>query len=296
MIFDCFLFFNELDLLKIRLHTLNPIVDYFVLTESTVTFSGDPKPLYYSENRKLFSEFEHKIIYNLVTDTPTGGGVTAFDRDGFQKAARSRGLANCNPEDIIIYSDLDEIPNPVAIKKIIPCFNRDVVYQFAQRQFYFYLNNEEVSGNLLSYAGEYEGVKEKKWLGSYMFSFGLLGQRNSHDLRVDKSESGSVRVDQGGWHFTYMGGDAKKVVDRVAHKIRSAAHQEFNNAKILSKLEKRIKSGKDIFGRKAKFKLVDLDNTFPRYLLENLYQFEHLIMPRKKDNIFPKIKIFIFGK
>jgi beta-1,4-mannosyl-glycoprotein beta-1,4-N-acetylglucosaminyltransferase len=104
-----------------------------------------------------------------------------------------------------------------------------------------------------------------------------------------------VRIDDGGWHFTYMGGNSKSIVDRVSHKIRSSAHQEFNNLKILSKVEKRIKSGKDVFGRKGKLRYVELDESFPRYLLENIHLFEHLILPRPKDTIYSKIKNLIFG-
>src|SRR5258708_24991392 len=69
-IFDTFLFFNELELLDIRLHILNDNVDYFLLSEATKTFSGQPKPLYYEENRLAFKNFHGKIIHNVVEDTP----------------------------------------------------------------------------------------------------------------------------------------------------------------------------------------------------------------------------------
>lgn len=66
MIYDCFHFFNELDILKIRLEVMNPIVDKFVISEATETFSGLKKPLYYEENKELFSEFQDKIIHVVV--------------------------------------------------------------------------------------------------------------------------------------------------------------------------------------------------------------------------------------
>ncbi len=279
MIYDCFQFFNEIDLLMLRLHTLNPVVDYFVITESTVTFSGDKKPLYYYENRDKFTEFNHKIIHNVVDDTPMGDSITGFDRDGFQKEARARPLINCKSDDIIIYSDLDEIPNPAEIQKIILNFNPDKIYHFAQRQFYYYMNLEEVSGKLLSYAGDYDSANPKKWLGSYLFCYGLTSKMSMHEIRINKTLKDSIRVSDGGWHFTYMGGDSKSVIERVAHKIKSAAHQEFNNPKIMSKLESRIKKGKDIFGRKSKFRRVDIDSSFPKYLIENIEQYRHLILP-----------------
>ena len=69
-IYDCFNFFNELDLLEIRLNTLKDSVDYFVIVESNVTHSGQFKPLYYEENKERFKSFEDKIIHYVVMNTP----------------------------------------------------------------------------------------------------------------------------------------------------------------------------------------------------------------------------------
>ncbi|MDA8130458.1 MAG: glycosyl transferase GT17 family protein [Elusimicrobia bacterium] len=279
-VYDCFQFFNELDLLKLRLNVLAPVVDRFVIVESTVTFSGQAKPLYYDENKEMFEEFRDKITHVIVADTPDGPGVSPFDRDVFQKNARSRGLAGCSKDDVIMYSDLDEIPNPEKVREILAAFDPEKIYQFAQRQFYFYLNLEEVSGKLLSYAGDFDGVKKKQWLGTYLFRLGLLDLFPLPELRVDKTPERSVRVNDGGWHFTYMGGSKDEdIAARVAHKIRSAAHQEFNNEKILSRLGRKISGKKDIFGRSSKFKRVEIDGTYPDYLVRNLREFSHLVLP-----------------
>lgn len=114
MVYDSFQFFNELDILLLRMHILDDVVDKFVISESTVTFSGDAKPLYYEENKGMFKEFEHKIIHNVVDDTPMD--CSAFMRDHHQKCAVARGLEGCRPEDIVIFSDVDEIPNPETLK------------------------------------------------------------------------------------------------------------------------------------------------------------------------------------
>ena len=90
MIYDCFQFFNELDLLKLRLNILSPVVDKFVISEATETFSGLPKPLYYEENKEMFAEFNDRIIHVVVSDTPTGDTHT---RDTYQKNGGTRGLA-----------------------------------------------------------------------------------------------------------------------------------------------------------------------------------------------------------
>lgn len=197
MIYDCFQFFNELDILEMRMNILDPYVDFFVVTESDVTFSGDSKNLYFYENKDRFQKFEKKIIHNPVFDTPSGKDVTPFDRDVFQKNSRSRPLSQCQPNDIIIFSDLDEIPDPVSLKKHIDRFDMSKVYHFAQRQFYFFLNLEEVSGRLLSYAGDFPNANPPKWLGSYMMSYKLFKTFPIEVLRVEKRPQRSIRIEDG---------------------------------------------------------------------------------------------------
>lgn len=278
MVYDCFQFFNELDILKLRLHIMDPVVDRFVISEATETFSGNPKPLYYEENKEMFAEFADKIIHVTVADTPPG---YTHDRDTFQKNAVGRGLEGCKDEDIIIFSDLDEIPNPEKIKEILQNFDRTKIYHFAQRLFYCYLNMEEVSGNLLSYAGEFPGTANKKWIGSKMCSYALLKEQDLRlgELRFPERKACGIRVEDGGWHFGYMGGHGEKdVKKRVAEKVRSAAHQEYNKAEVLSDVADRIKDGKDIFGRNASFVQVAIDETFPEYLRRNQEEYAFLIL------------------
>lgn len=282
MVYDCFQFFNELDMLKIRLNVMSPIVDKFVISEATETFSGLKKPLYYEENKEMFAEFADKIIHVVVDDTPEG---YTHDRDTFQKNAVTRGLKDCTDEDIIIFSDLDEIPNPEKIKEILKDFQEDKIYHFAQRLFYCYLNMEEVSGNLLSYAGEFEGVARKKWIGSKMCSYKLLREQNLQlgELRFPERKEIGIRVEDGGWHFGYMGGHGEKDIrKRVQEKVISAAHQEYNSKHVLSKVTDQIKDGKDIFGRDAKFIRCEIDESFPAYIRENQKELSFLIMQEEK--------------
>ena len=123
-----------------------------------------------------------------------------------------------------------------------------------------------------------------------MFKFGLLDRFSMHEIRINKTKDHAERVADGGWHFTYMGGDKTEgVVERVSHKIKSAAHQEFNNRKILSNLEKKISAKKDIFGRSSNFKKVNIDDSYPDYLIKNLELFNHLVL-KEKDSFFSWIK------
>lgn len=282
MIYDCFQFFNELDILKIRLNVLSDVVDRFVISEATETFSGLKKPLYFEENRDMFREFEDRIIHVVVDDTPRG---YTHDRDTFQKNAVGRGLVDAKPDDIIIFSDLDEIPNPEKIKEILPDFQNDKIYHFAQRMFYCYLNMEEVSGNLLSYGGEFPGVTDKKWLGTRMCRYRLLEERHMQlgDLRFPECKQIGIRVPDGGWHFGYMGGHGEKdVKKRVEEKVVSAAHDEYNNRRTLSRVEDQILDGKDIFGRDAKFQRVPIDDSYPKYIRDHQKELDYLIL--KEEN------------
>ncbi len=295
MIYDCFQFFNELDILKIRLHVLSPVVDRFVISEATETFSGLEKPLYYEENKAMFAEFEEKIIHVVVDDTPQGG---THERDTFQKNAVTRGLAGCTDDDIVIFSDLDEIPNPDKIREILQNFQEDKIYHFAQRLFYCYLNMEEVSGSLLSYAGEFEGVARKKWIGTKMLSYKLL--REQHlllgELRFPERKEIGIRVEDGGWHFGYMGGHGEKDIrKRVQEKVVSAAHQEYNSKHVLSNVTDQIKDGKDIFGRNAQFVRCEIDESFPAYIREHQKELDFLIMHEEKGlkKAFRRAKVTI---
>ena len=282
MVYDCFQFFNELDILKLRMHVLNDVADRFVISESTVTFSGEKKPLYFQENREMFAPFEDKIIHKVVDDTPMD--VSAFMRDSHQKCAVARGLAGARPEDIVIFSDVDEIPNPEAVKRVLADFDDSKIYALAQRNFYCYLDMEETSGNLLSITGEFEGItgSDRKWLGTKICSYRMLSSYTTEQLRDKAQKPLMVRVPDGGWHFSYMGGGREESVeDRVKYKIKSAAHQEYNNRSTLSRVKKNIRNHQDILGRESRFEIVPIDESYPVYLREHLEEYRYLMYPKK---------------
>lgn len=280
MIYDCIPFFNELDILKLRMQILAPYVDRFVLEESTVTFSGEPKEMVFAQNREMFEEFADKIIYVAVENSPMEG-VTTHERDKFQKNQLIRGLSDCKPEDIIIFSDVDEIPKPETLVGLIANFEPGKIYHLAQRMFYCFLNMEEVSGNLLSITGEFSGVERRQWLGTKICSFSELPEEGIVYLReVSPEDPRSVRVADGGWHFGYMGGDGERdVAKRIGVKVKAAAHQEYNSKRYLNEAVDRLLCGEDIFDRDAKFVRVPIDDSFPAYLRANRKEYDFLIAP-----------------
>lgn len=280
MVYDCIPFFNEIDILKLRLNILSPIVDKFIIEEATVTFSGEPKELCFQKNKELFAEFLPKIEYIVVDDSPAEG--TTHVRDNFQKNALIKGLANATDEDVIILSDVDEIPNPKALKEIIENFDENKVYHLAQRMFYCFLNMEEVSGKLLSITGEFPGVERKMWLGTKVFCRKNIPADGIIRIREHAPASeNAVRVADGGWHFGYMGSTGDKdVSNRIGTKVVAAAHQEYNDQDILAEAKDRLILGQDMFGRDASFLRVEIDESYPEYLLSHMAEYDYLILPK----------------
>ena len=279
MVIDCIPFFNELDILKLRLHILDPLVDRFVIEEATHTFSGLPKDLCFEKNRELFEEFLPKITYLVVDNSPKE--ISTHERDKFQKNALAKALTDASDEDVLILSDVDEIPNPAVLQELVKRFDPDKIYHLAQRNFYCYLNMEEISGNLLSITGEFPGVERRMWLGTKVFAKKNIPESGIIDLReISPEDPRSVRVADGGWHFGYMGSCHETDVSRrVGTKVVAAAHQEYNTEDVLAEVKDRLILGEDIFGRNAVFQWAVVDESYPQYLLEHKSEYDYLIMP-----------------
>ena len=108
MIYDCFGFFNELDLMEIRLNVLKDVVEKFVLVEAGETHSRKTKPLYFKENAARFAEFRDRIVYVGIERFPDVC-VTDWARENYQRNAIADGLKGAKDDDVLV-SDLDEIP------------------------------------------------------------------------------------------------------------------------------------------------------------------------------------------
>ena len=279
MVYDCIPFFNELDILNLRLHILDPYVDKFIIEEATVTFSGEAKELCFEKNKEMFQEFLPKIEYIVVDNSPVD--TTTHLRDKFQKNALEKGLVNAGDDDMIILSDVDEIPNPKVIQELKEHFDPNKVYHLAQRMFYCFINMEEVSGNLLSITGEFLGVERKMWLGTKIFAKRSIPQDGIIQLReASVTAPNAVRIPNGGWHFGYMGSlHEANVSKRIGEKVVAAAHQEYNTQDILAEAKYRLMLGEDMFGRNARFERVEVDESYPEYLLQHREDYEYLIMP-----------------
>jgi beta-1,4-mannosyl-glycoprotein beta-1,4-N-acetylglucosaminyltransferase len=274
-VFDCFCFFNEHDLLKLRLETLWDVVDVFVLVESSLTFSGKTKPLHYDASQ--FGPYSSKIRHIVVDDFPFDI-CDPWRNERFQRNAIERGLVDATPKDWIIVGDVDEIPNPEKIKEFNPAkFRRG---DFSQKNFAYYLNNCNVdkNGDPVLWRGSkittYQCYKDFFECAERVRSF-----KSSGILRAFKREwfhKFQVQViSEGGWHFSWMSG-----VDGIIRKLESFSHQEFNTPEFKDpkNIVDRIRAGEDILKMGASFTLLPLDEGFPAPLRLGLSSYRHLLL------------------
>lgn len=297
MIYDCFTFFNELDLLEIRLNILNDVVDKFVLVEMTKTHSGKDKPLYYEQNKERFQKFHHKIIHIIVDDCPESND--SWVPENYQRNCIYKGLQNCQPNDVIMISDLDEIPNPDIIKTL-DCTKK--IYLLEQKMYYYFINYQDVATPLwllgtkvLSYQNFLHGLDNL----DIPYSTFLIEKLNRGTTATKiRLYDGAEHIQNAGWHFSYLGG-----IDAIIKKIQSFSHQEYNKPEFLDaqSVQRKIELGQDIFNRMGhSYVITNIDKTFPKYILENKEKYKHLIFhPTLRYHLTKllfKIKYFFYHK
>lgn len=209
-------------------------------------------------------------------------GCSGFDKkmefwwgnDFFQRECIWRALviANPKPNDFILLSDLDEIPNPYAINKAkIMSADHSVIY-FRQHEFCYYLNYYHNSD----------------WLGTCGFLFSEYANPSMNIIRANakqKNLSSLKILDNGGWHFTSVGS-----VAAIKEKIQSWSHKEFNTTSTLNRVNYNVRHGFDLFRRPGfgKLKCISREHEMlPRYLVENVAMFLGLIGPAiEKEGFF----------
>jgi beta-1,4-mannosyl-glycoprotein beta-1,4-N-acetylglucosaminyltransferase len=260
-IYDCFSYWDEDVLLDLRLNILNEYVDYFVIVEGNKTWQNNHKKLRFDISK--FQNFKKKIIYITVEDMP--GGKNPWIREGFQRNCISRGIKQASDDDLIIISDLDEIPNP----KLILNFNSSMKYAvFKQKHFYYKINLHSQKNPfwLGSRICVKKYLKSPQWLRELKF-------KKRPFWRLDKLRLNNI-LESGGWHFCNL-----KNAEELLYKYRNLC--ETNDSFIfnesidqkyldLESIKKKISLGEDIIGRNDSFKKIRVDNSFPKYILKNI--------------------------
>lgn len=236
-IYDCFTYDGE-ELLGLRLRLLWDVVDFFVIVEAEVTFTGLKKNLKFRPD-----EFEwamSKIRYLKLGEKDFLGCKTPWDRERLQRNYLAAGLFDASPEDIVIISDVDEIVSP----EHIPIFISSNEYvTFELLMLYFYCNYLCITEPLWHHAIAVRADFAMK------FSFEDIRSRNPNIFLGFKEKIINIC----GWHFSYLGG-----IDKINEKLDRFSHQEFNTKKYKNKKSQieKIFKGQDIYNRPLKWGVV----------------------------------------
>jgi beta-1,4-mannosyl-glycoprotein beta-1,4-N-acetylglucosaminyltransferase len=270
-IFDCITFYNANMLFDLRYNVLKDHVDYFVVCEANKTHTGNYKG--YNFDNKFKTKYGKKIIYIQVDDLPAINikGKKDYYLLKIQMENLFKGIVNAKDNDLIIFSDEDEIPNPLAISHFK---KEDYKFGLFLQNMYYYKFNilglDEGNGN---WAGS--RICKKKNLKSF-FNFRILKKKNINYpfWRIDKEKSIQL-IENGGWHFTYL-----MTPSEISKKIENMAHTEFNKEKFknLDNIKKNIENLIDPFGRNLRLKKIKIDNSYPKYLLKNLNLYKDWIL------------------
>jgi len=254
MIYDCFLFDHELDMLNLRLHEMNHHVDRFVLIESRNTHTGKDKELIFQKNRHLFDKFLHKIEH-VVVDLPNevlyepnpepkneDDRINWF-RENYHRNSIKTVLEKINPHDndIVLISDVDEIWDDDILHRLK---NNHIEFKtfrtILQRWMYWNFNWD---------------FKNLRWPGPACSRWSYLKTTTPQEIRNQRYEQSTHLNDINGWHLSWFGN-----VEFNLHKLRNFAHQELSHT-TENELKKMINEGYLFDGEK----MVTLDwDYFPK--------------------------------
>lgn len=214
-------------------------MDNFIIVEATRTHAGNAKPLYYAENKDKFSKFESKIIHIVVDDlkpnvSHTPGNRLDDDvwknenchRNGIDRGIQSLGLSD---EDLIMISDLDELPNMDTIYEVIRLVmdTKKIAFALEQDMYYYNLTSKQ----------------QTRWYSARIVSYYFYV--NNTGCSPQRCRMSQVQyVSNGGWHLSYFGG-----ASFIRNKLVNFAHQEFNSDKYtdIKVIEEKIKTKTNLF-------------------------------------------------
>ena len=247
-VIDCFIFYNELDMLEFRLKELNEHVDKFVLVESTHTFTGKLKKLFFNENKERYAEYLHKIEHVIVDDCPNTDNP--WDNEIHQRMCIKNGIEKLKPHDrdIIIISDIDEVPNSYAIELIKKHDNNTPFTMMIMDMYYFNITTKDknlwIEGTRIlpyeMFRDEFDSDSQR-----VRFTFSDMFRFNNPKM---KTRSGVRIIKNGGWHLSYFGDE-----QFIQNKLMNFSHQEYNKPHItdLNEIKKCVEERKDICQRRG---------------------------------------------
>lgn len=267
-IYDCFTFYNELDILDLHLAELYSHVDHFVIVEADTTFTNKLKPYNFELNKDRYTQYMDKIIYVKVDDMPLSDN--AWSNETFQRNAIMRGLVDAGPDDICLIGDVDEILRPETVDQVradhknimgfrMPYFNFKFNYMLVNNQESYYVWTTGCRRKFLEEPDAFRSTR-----------FGL------HNLGLNYEDADVKLYEHAGWHFTYQGSNAT-----IRDKIQNFAHTELNREDVLEKIDVDAMIAKGVgFNPEdpRPFIAVKLDDYFPRTIYNNLERYADKII------------------
>jgi hypothetical protein len=269
-IYDCFTFYNELDLLEFRLTELYDHVDYFVLVEANTTYTSIPKLFYFENNKERYAKWMDKIIHVKVEDMPNDPDAWVNDR--YQRDQIYRGILTADDDDLIIVSDLDEIIRPAAVDYMRN--STQTLFALRMPLFNFKFNYMRINPgpyDVWGMAGSRSYFEDIKPDAFRFLRFQFM------DKPYQYQDDGCEVIEHGGWQFSNLGDN-----EFMKNKLRSFAHAEVNYPEYLEQvdIDASIAEGLGV-GRKfeqQEWQPVKIDSYFPDTLVNNLDKYKTFIL------------------
>lgn len=232
-IIDCFIYNGEIDICNLRITELSPVVDEFWIIEGCYTFTGIPKDLQFEAHQSTMSWPKSKIKYFPFTTTPV---ADPWENEYAQRNHLGKLVEGCSPHDLLMYSDVDEIPRPESV--VIAANGHSAqCFGFEMSTHYFRLNYTLLEPEVLA-----------KSVWTVAFSPLHLKEHTVDELRmgIRNRTIPAVIIKKAGWHFSYLMSD-----EQIVKKIKSFSHQELNTPQIIQNIsvKRMLANREDLFSR-----------------------------------------------
>lgn len=243
-VWDTFLFYNELDMLQCRLETLDEVVDRFVLCEGNITNAGQWKPSYYEDNLERFKPWADRIVHVWATGLPNGG----WDCEYAKREWIRKGLEGARLKDLVLLSDVDEIPHPDAVREL----RHDATdYVRFEHQLYCFA---------------VDWLHPTPWIGTIAAPYWKVARTNSMQAMRNIRHVGFEYLPRlpGSWHFTWVGGTEQNYTKLNSSHDGDNWHHEAAQALLAD--NRYLREGR-YFGN-VKLAPVEVDATWPAHIYE----------------------------
>lgn len=261
-VYDIFTFYKEFDLLELRLSELRGVVDKFVICEGVRTFVGNPKPMFFEKVADKYRDLDITyLVYDGEYDMNRTDYQAAWKNDFAQRNHLVNGILGAADDDVISFGDMDEIPNPDAIKRFIS--SGQGVKALKNNFFYYTMNC----------------LQNVPCCAAGVFRMGAFRHAQKQDgtkptLQEWRAFIRTIPdpIQGGGCHFSYL-----MTPEEISQKLKNFAHTEFSGDKYtnLENITNAIKSGTDLLHRRGiNFRYLTKDECyklpgFPRRALED---------------------------